>query len=1098
MANTEEERILDIKVRYDDAIKAIASYKEKIDSLKAAEKELGKEVRSGQITMGEYNKTVAANDAVMTQYKENMRVLKKELQNNLRQEQEMQGSLKQLRAELSNATKAYDELSRAERNGAKGKELQQHIKDITKELKGAEEATDRFYRNVGNYKNSIAEALTGNNQFASSLLKMAQDGGGVKGLFTNIIGSVKAFGTALMGLLSNPVFLGIAGIAGAGAAFKWWWGYNEGLMKASKLTTAFTGMHGEEMKTYRNEVQAVSDAFGLDFSETLKTVNALVQNYGISWQDALTKVKDGLLMGGSILPEYSQFIQQYAGAFKDLGINANQLVGIMTSIGKSGINVNTALQSINRGGYNLQKMSATLSKDLKAAGIDADDLSKRIQSGQISTIGAMQEVTKKLEEQGVTSKNTAVVMQDLFGKGAINLGSQFLKVLNGMGTGIDQIKSKASETQKIRDKTIQKQAELNSTISAMFDMTGGGFEKMKAQMKYIAVNSLLAIAKAVVRVINYFIDWYNESMVVRYIIQAIVTDFKMVWNTVKVVFNLIIDAVKSVGRQLKGMADIIEGIVTLSWDKIKQGFSTIGSNFGKTLKEGFADVKAYAASTVGDMIDGMNNVINNKKVKHIEVPVSVGGVGATSGSPASGGGSGSTTTKGSGKSTSSSKTGKNNSDKTAQQQAKVEEEEVRKAEDLLNQLITDAYERQRETIITSYDRRIEDIKKKLTTEKNLTVNTITALNSQVKSLEELKNRDLEKLDNEHSEKQIRAEQEKIANYLTTVQKGTAQSYDMRYKQLENEQRLAEINAEKSYTDETERNEQLLSIRAAYKEKFEKLDNDYDNELLQNIKDQFSAKISEAWNNQLEQLQLQAQEAQAIYDAAYQQQGESTEAFLARKEQLYADWQQKKEALDDKEVEMEKTKWTTITDMMGSVSDAFEALGETSKGFAKLSKVIALAQIAINMGEALTSGWATASKVQPYPAMVIAQAQVVASVLAQMASAIKIVKSAKFAHGGAVTGAGTGTSDSIPARLSNGESVMTATATSLFAPALSAFNQLGGGVPIVVSSPQQQMGEEFIAAAVARGMAMAPRPVVSVEEIDDTSNRVQTIENLSTL
>lgn len=172
MANTEEERILDIKVRYDDAIKAIANYKAKIDTLKAAEKELGKEVRNGQITMGEYNKSIAANDAVMTQYKDNMRVLRKELQNNIRQEQEMEGSLKQLRAELSNATKAYDELSRSERNGAKGNELQQHIKDITKELKGAEEATDRFYRNVGNYKNSIAEALTGNSQFASSLLKL--------------------------------------------------------------------------------------------------------------------------------------------------------------------------------------------------------------------------------------------------------------------------------------------------------------------------------------------------------------------------------------------------------------------------------------------------------------------------------------------------------------------------------------------------------------------------------------------------------------------------------------------------------------------------------------------------------------------------------------------------------------------------------------------------------------------------------------------------------------------------------------------------------------------------------------------------------------
>ena len=54
-------------------------------------------------------------------------------------------------------------------------------------------------------------------------------------------------------------------------------------------------------------------------------------------------------------------------------------------------------------------------------------------------------------------------------------------------------------------------------------------------------------------------------------------------------------------------------------------------------------------------------------------------------------------------------------------------------------------------------------------------------------------------------------------------------------------------------------------------------------------------------------------------------------------------------------------------------------------------------------------------------------------------------SKKFATGGYVSGAGTGTSDSIPAMLSNGESVMNANTTASFAPLLSYLNQLGGGV-----------------------------------------------------
>ena len=120
-------------------------------------------------------------------------------------------------------------------------------------------------------------------------------------------------------------------------------------------------------------------------------------------------------------------------------------------------------------------------------------------------------------------------------------------------------------------------------------------------------------------------------------------------------------------------------------------------------------------------------------------------------------------------------------------------------------------------------------------------------------------------------------------------------------------------------------------------------------------------------------------------------------------------------------------------------------------------------------------------------------------MAGITSAIKTVRSAKFARGGDVVGPGTDTSDSIPAHLSNGESVLTAPATRMFAPALSAFNQIGGGVPIMgQGGNSQQIGEEFLARAVARGMAMMPRPVVSVEEINSTNNRVEVIERLATI
>jgi hypothetical protein len=56
----------------------------------------------------------------------------------------------------------------------------------------------------------------------------------------------------------------------------------------------------------------------------------------------------------------------------------------------------------------------------------------------------------------------------------------------------------------------------------------------------------------------------------------------------------------------------------------------------------------------------------------------------------------------------------------------------------------------------------------------------------------------------------------------------------------------------------------------------------------------------------------------------------------------------------------------------------------------------------------------------------------------------VAKPRGLAKGGYVSGPGSGTSDSIPAMLSNGESVINAASTAMFAPLLSTINQIGGG------------------------------------------------------
>lgn len=193
------------------------------------------------------------------------------------------------------------------------------------------------------------------------------------------------------------------------------------------------------------------------------------------------------------------------------------------------------------------------------------------------------------------------------------------------------------------------------------------------------------------------------------------------------------------------------------------------------------------------------------------------------------------------------------------------------------------------------------------------------------------------------------------------------------------------------------------------------------------------------------------------------------------------------------IEIELAKQQAMQVITGELIGLLGELGEENKAFAMASKVLALAEIAINTGTAIAK--MVSAEAGKGIAGIVTTATGIANILANITAAIKTVKSAKFATGGDVVGAGTGTSDSIPAMLSNGESVLTANATSMFAPLLSTFNQMGGGVPIYgQQAGSQAMGEDMLARAFAKGVANLS-PVVSVEEITRVTNRVKVLENL---
>ena len=862
----EEEKILEIKVRYDKAITKIAEYSTELDKLKAREKQLKEDVSKGRIEREKYNLMMAETKIAAKEYTESIRVLNKQIQNERKEQTEMEGSLVRLRAELSNLTAAYDRLSRVEREGVKGKELQDKINAITDELKGAEEETQRFYRNVGNYEAAILKAAQSNIPFLDSIIKMQTELGGVKQAFNVGKTAVIGFSKQLLALLTNPIVAILASIAAA-------------IMLVSKAINS-----SEEASNRWNIITA-----------------------------PLSRSLDFLL----------NIVQRLAGGILSVVESGAKMIGWIAKMAEKLPGIGKYIRDIN----DANREAIKLAKEEAA-------IAKQARTDQIQNAKDQLEVAR-LRQQAKDKEKFTAEERLAFVKQAHKLEEEQAKRNVDLATIEFELLRKRSEWAENDAETNDKLAELEAA-------------KYNAEKEY-----------------------FSKTM------------------------------------ELLEQENTIRGeIVTVQ----------------KAVAEKVAAIK------------------------------------------------------------------------------EKEREEIRKAEDEALKIVKDAQEKQFIETKRVYERQIEDLRIRLRTEIGLTATMRQALNQQIIALEQQKNDALQQLSEEQLMKEMENRQKLISLQLESVKAGSEQEYQLKMQQL-----VAQRDVELRQKELTE--QMKLAITEKYNKEIDDLSVQHENDTAKKqadaLKLRLDNELAEAKLNgdsELELLRMQEQQKLELKDSLRRMEEESDAEFRARQLAADQEYLDAKQAVIDKEVEMQQNKGESLSVLAGNLSDLLEQAAGDNENMAQLAKILAIAEVSIAQGVAIAKAVETATRSSAtWIDMLAAIGTVVASVTTVMGKAMKSVKSAKFAQGGKVEGPGSGTSDSIPAMLSNGESVMTAAATSMFAPLLSAFNQIGGGIPInVTASSNQALGEDMLAKAVAKGMMMAPAPVVSVEEFTSVANRVKYVENLGSI
>lgn len=696
--------------------------------------------------------------------------------------QSAEGSYNRLSAQYSLNKIYLNNMTKAEReNTEEGRKLVAQTKGIYEEMKRLQEATGKFQLNVGNYTEAsdaiiaygdkLKETLGLNSAFGESLLALGRGGAESKAVFTAIGDGAKALGKTLLGLLSNPVFLAIAGIAAAGAAFKWWYDYNAGLVEATRLTQQFTGKSGDDLKAFRNEVQAVADSFNADFRETLIATNALSKQFGISANEALQLVKDGFLAGGDANGEFLDTLKEYPAYFKEAGILADQFVAIVTQTNKMGIFSDKGVDAIKEANLRLREMTTATAAALDGIGISSEQVQKDLQTGTKTTFDVIQDVSAKLAELPDNAATVGAAIADIFGGPGEDAGLQYLRTLKDISTNMDEVKGKAGVLAQLQEEQLQSQIELQNALSGLFDATGGNFETLTTQAKVFVNQGLTAIIKGVIDVVNYLIELYNESVLIRAIWNGIVAGFKTTFDTLGNLFGFFIDIVKATGTALKGA-------FTLDFDEVKKGLADYAAAYGNLVKAQVKDI----TENFQEGLDGMQ-----KKIKPLTIPVSVGDTPTpqTDNKPV--------TTQ----NPTVTPRGKSDAGKAAEQQAKQIEaaykknlEATRKLQDAQLQLETDEWAKRRQQTQYQYSRQIEDLQHQLQTEKDLNETGRQAINATITALEQQQTEALLKIEQDRQLQELALQKESIELRLQAVKEGSEQERQLRMQLLENERQTA--------------------------------------------------------------------------------------------------------------------------------------------------------------------------------------------------------------------------------------------------------------------------------------------------------------------
>lgn len=192
----------------------------------------------------------------------------------------------------------------------------------------------------------------------------------------------------------------------------------------------------ESLQSVVEDAMMLRDVYGYDISESVRSVDTLMKNFGISSDEAFNLIAQGAQHGLDFSGEMIDSINEYSTQFAKMGLSANDMFNIMAKGAETGAwNLDKIGDAVKEMSIRVVDGSDTTKEGFEAIGLDADEMAEKFAAGGESAKEAFEQTIEALAEmEDPLAQNAAGVA--LFGTMWEDLGPEVVTHLADIGTAI--------------------------------------------------------------------------------------------------------------------------------------------------------------------------------------------------------------------------------------------------------------------------------------------------------------------------------------------------------------------------------------------------------------------------------------------------------------------------------------------------------------------------------------------------------------------------------------------------------------------------------------------------------------------------------------